>query len=144
MRGYFGIVLDRPCKSANYGTVLRTCYNFGAQFIGLIGHRYQRQCSDTVASYRHIPTYEFTSAEDFLTHRPYGSLLIGVEIDPTARDLAGFIHPERATYVFGPEDGGLSQTIKQRCQFLVQIQTNYCLNLAVTTGIVMYDRMIKL
>lgn len=60
-----------------------------------------------------------------------------------ARNLVGFHHPERACYIFGPEDGTLGKSITDRCKFKVQIPTAYCMNLAATVNVVLYARLAK-
>jgi hypothetical protein len=44
--------------------------------------------------------------------------------------LPAFRHPEKAVYIFGPEDGGLDRAWLTRCHRFVRIPTRHCLNLA--------------
>ena len=60
-----------------------------------------------------------------------------------ARGLVKFQHPERALYIFGPEDGSVSKSILERVPFIVSVPTNRCMNLAATVNVVLYDRMAK-
>ena len=85
---------------------------------------------------RHIPDL----FDDFFVHMPYDCKLIGVEIEKDAHNICAFSHPERAIYLLGAEDNGLSSPILSRCQAVIQIPTIYCLNVAVAGSIVLYDR----
>lgn len=46
-RGYFGIGIYNPKTETNMGTLWRSAYNFGADFIFTIGMRYKKMGSDT-------------------------------------------------------------------------------------------------
>src|SRR3990167_8919787 len=127
-RGYFGIVFYEPKTEENIGTAVRSAHCFGADFIGIIGKRYKKQPSDTMATERHIPTYEYENLEDFLKHIPIDCEVVGVEVD--GKDIIGFKHPERAIYVFGGEDRNLPQEFKNR----LRIETSHCLNMATTAS----------
>ena len=140
-RGYFGIGIENSKTKENLGTLWRSAYNLGADFIFVIGKRYKKQCSDTVKAYRHIPLYQFDSMEHFLKSRPYDCQLIGIEITEEAKDIRNFSHPERAIYVLGPEDGNLS--CLKECQSVIKIPSYRCLNVAVAGSIIMYDRILK-
>ena len=66
---------------------------------------------------------------------------MGVEFVEDALELPVFRHPSNAAYILGPEMGSLSQEILQRCQHVVKIPSNFCLNVATTGAIVLYDRI---
>lgn len=140
-RGYWGVALYQPKNEYNWGTVLRSCYNFGADFVITIGHRYKKQCSYTVAADRHIPVFHYPDIENFLNALPVNCIVVPVETNGST-NLFSFCHPERAVYVFGGEDLTLPESIMKfpRSAF---IQTNRCLNLSVAASIVMYDRLLK-
>jgi tRNA G18 (ribose-2'-O)-methylase SpoU len=61
--------------------------------------------------------------DDLLGHLPYGCPLVGVEIDPRAQEMQEFSHPQRACYLLGAEDHGLSPTVLDRCHMIVRIET---------------------
>jgi tRNA G18 (ribose-2'-O)-methylase SpoU len=144
MRGYFGIGVINLKKELNYGTLFRSAYCFGADFIFLIGKRFTKQCSDTVCSYRHIPLFEYQSCDDFIEHIPYDCQLVGVEICEKSHPILNYVHPERAIYILGPEDGTINNEILDHCKTVIQIPTKYCLNVAVAGSIVLFDRVNKL
>ncbi len=60
-----------------------------------------------------------------------------------ATPLPAFEHPDNAFYMFGPEDGSLSESHLAMCDEVVYIPTLSSLNLAVTANIVLYDRLAK-
>jgi len=73
-----------------------------------------------------------------------GCTPVAVELKSGAELLPDFEHPEKAIYVFGPEDGSLQAPILRHCHRFVIVPTRYCLNLAMAVGTVLYDRMIKM
>jgi tRNA(Leu) C34 or U34 (ribose-2'-O)-methylase TrmL len=46
-------------------------------------------------------------------------------------------------YVFGPEDGTISQAVIDKADAVVYIPTNGCMNLAATVNVLLYDRLAK-
>lgn len=143
-RGYCGIGIERTKTPANVGTLWRSAVCLGADFIFTIGRRYPHQASDTVKSWRHVPSFEYADLDDFANHRPFDVPLVGVELTEGARPLEGFQHPERAIYLLGPEDGSLSARALSMCQEVVQFESAYCLNVASAGTVVLYDRQAKL
>jgi len=143
MRGYYGIGIYNAKTETNMGTLWRSAYNFGADFIYTIGRRYKRQSSDTVKAYRHIPLFNFIDWQDFKNHIPYDCPLVCIEIDNRAKDLKDFIHPERCIYVLGAEDNGIPQKYLKTNQVIQINGSQYCLNVASAGSIIMYDRYVK-
>lgn len=68
---------------------------------------------------------------------------VAVEVRDNSESLHNFIHPDKALYVFGPEDGGLDRVTLQHCHRFVIIPTRHCVNLAAAVYLVLYDRHIK-
>ena len=143
MRGYCGIGIVNGKTVANLGTLWRSAYCLGADFIFTIGARYSKQSSDTVRAYRHIPLWNFIDFEDFNTHRPYGCVLVGIELTDRSKPLGTFCHPERAIYLLGQEDGSLSPQILDKCNHIIQFTSKHCLNVASAGTVVLYDRQMK-
>jgi tRNA G18 (ribose-2'-O)-methylase SpoU len=139
--GYFEIGVFHPRSSDNIGTLWRTAYQLGAAGIFTIGRPYRQQTSDTQHAAYEIPLRSYPTFEDFLTNRPSGAQLIGVEMG--GQPLAAFAHPERAIYLLGSESMGLPESILQHCQAVIELESirypSY--NLAVAGSIVMYHRM---
>ncbi len=68
---------------------------------------------------------------------------VAVELRKNAEMLPHFVHPEKALYVFGPEDGSIDQVLLRHCHRFVVIPTAHCVNLAAAVYIILYDRMVK-
>ena len=142
-KGYFGIGCLNMKTSMNYGSLFRTAQVFGADFIFLIGGRFQKQASDTECSWRHIPTFTYSNFADFNAHRPYACPLVGVELLDTAVALQHFKHPPQACYLLGSEESGLTREAIQHCQHVVRLPGEHSVNVAVAGSIVLYDRIAK-
>lgn len=140
-KGYFGIGVLNMKNSINYGTLFRTAQILDANFVFVIGARFKQQASDTMKSWRHIPTYEYKDFEDFNTHRPYDCELIGIELTDNARLVETFLHPKRAIYLLGAEDSGLSEEVMNKCKHIIKLQGKRSMNVAVAGSIVLYDRI---
>jgi tRNA(Leu) C34 or U34 (ribose-2'-O)-methylase TrmL len=72
-----------------------------------------------------------------------GVVPVAVELRDSAESLIEFTHPERALYVFGPEDGSLGRAVLGLCHRFVVIPTRHCTNLAAAIYTVLYDRHSK-
>ena len=141
MRGYFGIGIYQTKTRVNVGTLLRSAYQLGAEFVFTVGRRYHRQSSDTLKTWRHIPLYHYETADELKI--PYDCLLVGIEMGGDS--LVSAKHPQRAVYILGAEDNGLPKEIISRCHRIISIpsvRTN-SYNVAVAGSIVMYDRIAK-
>jgi tRNA G18 (ribose-2'-O)-methylase SpoU len=140
---YFGIGIYQPKTEENIGTLWRTAYILGAQFIFIIGKKYTRQKTDTTKAWSKIPLFQFENTEAFLNSHPYSCLLVGIEMDKSAENIHKFQHPQRAIYLLGSEDKGLPKQLKQKCHYLVQLPGESSLNVSVAGSIVLYDRISK-
>lgn len=145
MRGYFGIGVEGISKAMNVGSIMRTAHAFGASFIFTIDAQYQRlegEKADTSASLDHLPLHEFADIDDF--RLPKDCELVGIELVEGATELPSFHHPRRCAYVLGPERGSLSPDLTEKCNYVVEIPTKFCVNVAIAAAIVMYDRTLNL
>jgi len=57
--------------------------------------------------------------------------------------LPYFEHPEQALYIFGPEDGTISQAVIDSADDVVYVPTHGCMNLAASVNVLLYDRLSK-
>ena len=142
-RGYFGIGIENMKTGVNIGTLWRSAYSLGASFIFVIGNRYRHQASDTVKAMKHIPLYHYDTFEDFYKAMPKDCRLIGIDNVEGAEDLETYKHPERAVYLLGAEDHGMSKKAMDTCHDLIQFESKHCLNVSVAGSIIMYDRQTK-
>ncbi len=97
--------------------------------------------TDPSRAYRHVPVLE---VDDVFDAMPEDCTAVAVELTDDAVDLTTFVHPERACYVFGPENGSISEEVLVRCNTRVMIPTTLSLNLGMTVNIVLYDRLAKM
>jgi len=138
-----GIGCEYLKTPANLGTLFRTAQIFGVDFIFVIGKRFPQQCSDTAKSWRHMPTFEYVNFDDFNNHRPYNTLLIGIEMTENARSISNFCHPKNCCYLLGAEDHGLSKKAIEKCNEIICLPGEMSLNVAVAGSIVLFDRINK-
>jgi tRNA G18 (ribose-2'-O)-methylase SpoU len=143
MRGYFGIGVYHVKHEVNIGTLWRSAYQLGAAFVFTVGRRYEKQSSDTLKAWRHIPLYHYETVEELVTFHPLDCRIIGVEMG--GYPLPEFCHPERCVYLLGAEDHGLPEGVLAACHHHVAIPSvrfeSY--NVAVAGSLVMYDRLVK-
>lgn len=142
--GYFAIGIYKHKTEHNVGTLWRSAYVLGASYIFTVGKKYKKQTSDVVKAWSRIPLFHYDEFEDLLENIPYDCRLVGVEIDDNATFLHDFEHPKRAIYLLGSEDFGLPQEIRDKCHFLIKLPGNSSLNVGVTGGIVLHDRVSKI
>ena len=137
------IALINPKTVTNVGAVMRAagCYRVDAVIYS--GTRYDRAAkmqTDTKDRRQNIP---LTGVDDLLAHLPANAKLVCVELAEGATPLPEYHHPENAMYVFGPEDGTISQAIIDQADAVVYVPTVGCMNLAATVNVVLYDRLAK-
>ena len=140
---FFGIGIYKPKSSENIGSLWRTAYILGAQYIFLIGKRYTKQKTDVLHTWSRIPLFQYDTFEEFYNAIPYNAQLVGVELDNRAEQLSDFEHPKRGIYLLGAEDGGIPKEHLTKCHYLVKAPGNYSMNVSVTGSIVLYDRITK-
>ena len=140
MRGFACVGLQNPKNPINVGSVLRICGNFDVNLLAISGIRYHKVATDTMKAYRHFPLLQ---VDDLHTVIPFDCIPIAVDILPEAKSIFTFTHPERAFYIFGPEDGTLGKKVLNWCKYKIFIPTKVCMNLAISVGIVLYDRLSK-
>lgn len=143
MKGFFAIGIEQGKTVENFGTLIRSAKILGATFVFTVGRRFKRQPSDTMSAWRTMPIFEFSTIDDLVSHLPYACLLIGVEIDERAKPIEDFTHPERACYILGSEDNGLSKHAIERCHTLIRLPGERSINVAAAGTVVLYDRVAK-
>ncbi len=140
MRGYAAVGLYHPKTPENVGSAIRACCCYDAAMLAVTGKRFQRACTDTFKGWRHMPILEVDNLKSVI---PYDCVPVAVDLIPGARNLMDYTHPERAFYIFGPEDGTLGNPVTDWCRDAIYIPTNRCMNLAATVNVVLYDRAAK-
>ncbi len=145
MRGYFAVGVEGVSKPRNVGAMLRTAHAFGAAFAFVIAPAAdldEIESTDPSDAIGQVPFYLFPNVASLML--PSGCTLVAVEMTEDAIDLPSFRHPRQAAYVLGSERYGLSDALLARAELTVKIPTRFSLNLSLTGGLVMYDRMISL
>lgn len=141
------IGLINPKSPDNVSAVMRAAGNFRVDSIFYTGKRYPRalmrnpdlpDMSRKVS--QSVPLSEVTFMIDDV---PADMSIVCVEFAENAIPLPEYQHPPNAFYIFGPEDGTISQDVIDRADAVVYVPTNGCMNLAATVNVVLYDRLAK-
>tara|TARA_B110000238_G_scaffold194981_1_gene233587 strand:+ start:229 stop:819 length:591 start_codon:yes stop_codon:yes gene_type:complete len=141
--GYVTIGLTNPKSPTNVGAVMRAagCYQVDGVFY--TGERYARAArfnTDTKGVSGSIP---LTGVNSLLESIEDGTKVICVDLIEGAIPLPQFSHPDKAFYIFGPEDGTISQHVIDHADAVVYVPTVGCMNLAASVNVLLYDRLAK-
>jgi tRNA(Leu) C34 or U34 (ribose-2'-O)-methylase TrmL len=142
-RRYSCIGLFNPKSPENVGAVMRAAGCYGVNSVFYTGTRYARAqdfVTDTKKIHQDIPLIGIDDLQKII---PLGCTPVAVELVDNARALPDYTHPDRAIYIFGPEDGSLSKEVLAWCEEVVYIPTHGCMNLAATVNVLLYDRLAK-
>lgn len=137
------IGLTNPKSPSNVGSVMRAVGCYQADGIRYTGVRFEKAAkfsTDTKSMARTIPLARVDSFLDDVTDE---TKIVCVELAEGAIPLPQFEHPTNALYIFGPEDGSISQDVADRADYVVYVPTVGCMNLAATVNVLLYDRMAK-
>jgi tRNA(Leu) C34 or U34 (ribose-2'-O)-methylase TrmL len=160
------VLLINPKTPFNVGTTIRACSIFGVDKLRWTGERVMDRndlksvisCSKVVSAKKYrLPreermkdyvgvswerTHEELAMNEFIRD---GYKPVCVEIVDGSIPLDLFEHPDKALYVFGPEDGDVPKGYRHSCHSFVHIPsaTRTPLNLASAVNIVLYDRFAK-
>lgn len=140
-RGFASVGLLRPKSQDNVGSVLRAAHVYGVSLVAIQGRNAQvHSHMDTPKAWRNTPVLRGDDLRDLI---PYDAVAVAVDLVEDAHSLISYVHPARAFYVFGPEDGTLPPSVLGWCRDRVMIPTRGCMNLAACVNVVLYDRMAK-
>ncbi len=141
--GYITIGLTNPKSPTNVGAVMRAagCYQVDGVFY--TGERYARAAKFNTDTKDVSETIPLTGVNCLLDSIEEGITIICVDLIEGAIPLPEFIHPEKACYIFGPEDGTISQKVIDCADAVVYVPTVGCMNLAATVNVLLYDRLAK-
>lgn len=142
--GFTAVALHRPSRPENIGGVMRAADVYGVELVVLGGGELPPEPlghpTDTTQAWRRILV---VFADRVLDALPDEYVPVAVERVVEATPLPQFEHPERAMYLFGPENGSLDETMLERCAHVVSIPGHECSNLAASVNVVLYDRIAK-
>lgn len=143
--GYFGVGVVKPKHEENVGTLWRSAWQMGADFIFTVSARFKYEASDTTQAHKRLPMYAHEDWASFARSAPRGAVWVAIEMGGVP--LQDFAHPPRAVYVLGSEDNGLNRPIVEACQCHVALPhwmgRSASYNVAMAGTMVMYDRMLK-
>ena len=137
------IGLINPKSPDNVGSVMRAAGCFRVDAVFYTGTRFARAKKFQTDTKNRTQSIPLTGVDNLYTHVPKDIKIICVELVENATPLHTFIHPDRAIYVFGPEDGTIDQETINQADSVIYIPTIGCLNLAATVNVVLYDRLAK-
>lgn len=148
------IGLTNPKSPSNVGAVMRAagCYCVdqvlytGQRYANAAKHNGAKHSTDTKNARDKIPLKPTDNFENVQTLRallPEQTKIICVDLVEGAIPLPYFQHPEKALYVFGPEDGTISQKMVDYADEVVYVPTVGCMNLAASVNVLLYDRLAK-
>lgn len=142
------VILWNPKYAHNVGTILRACSCWGAGCLMLFGNRVELEENPIKRLPREERMKGYADVSIVNYQRPFDLIPdeytpVAVELVPGTETLTQFEHPEKAIYVFGPEDGSLNTVALRLCHRFVAIPSRHCLNLAASVYTVLYDRFAK-
>lgn len=156
------VALMNPKTPYNVGSAIRACSIFGVPTLRWTGSRittaegarmagqvFSRKKArlpreERLKDYTNVSWHQTTDMV-ITEFAAQGFTPVAVEVLDLSESLAEFVHPERALYVFGPEDGTLGRATLSVCHRFVRIPsvTRTPLNLAAAVSVVLYDRHVK-
>jgi tRNA(Leu) C34 or U34 (ribose-2'-O)-methylase TrmL len=147
------VALVNPKFHRNVGNALRACSNFNAGDLRWTPERIPDPADwlpgEKLPREERMKLYQDVSIKTFPRHTLVDDLVssgytpVAVEVRENAEPLPWFEHPDKAVYVFGPEDGSLDRGILTACHRFVVIPSASCLNLAAAVNVILYDRISK-
>lgn len=140
---YVSLGLTNPKSPSNVGSVMRAAGCYQVDAVIYTGERYAKAAkfnTDTKSSSDSIP---LTGVQSLVDEIPSEVKVICVDLVEGATPLPEFNHPEKAHYIFGPEDGTISQEVIDRADAVVYVPTIGCMNLAASVNVLLYDRLAK-
>ena len=141
------IGLINPKSPNNVSSVMRSAGNFGVDNVFYTGKRYPRALMrnpDIPDMSRQVgQTIPLSGVDCLFDTVPENMTVVCVEFAENAISLPEYEHPDNAFYIFGPEDGSLSQDIIDKSDTVVYVPTIGCMNLSATVNVLLYDRLMK-
>lgn len=135
------IILVDPKYPHNVGGAVRAASCFGAEEVIFTGTRVDPDMPRLPREERmkgYVPWRQHDRPLPMAGYTP-----VVIEISPSSEQLPHFIHPFKAVYIFGPEDGSVPWQFRRLAHRFVMIPTRHCTNLAAAVYITLYDRYVK-
>jgi tRNA(Leu) C34 or U34 (ribose-2'-O)-methylase TrmL len=137
------IGLTDPKSPSNVGAIMRAAGCYQVDEVRYTGARYARAAkfhTDTKDASKKIP---LNAVECLASNLTSGQKIVCVDLVEGAVPLPDFQHPENALYIFGPEDGTITQDVINLADAVVYVPTIGCMNLAASVNVLLYDRLAK-
>ncbi len=139
--------LINPKSPDNVGSVMRAAGNYQVNDVFYTGTRYPRAVKLKTGfvdmSRKVSKNIPLSKVNCLIETAPANMKIVCIEFAENAIPLPEYQHPNKAFYIFGPEDGSISQQLVDRAHGVVYIPTIGCMNLAATVNVVLYDRLAK-
>lgn len=146
------VLLHNVRSSHNVGSIFRTSDAAGVSRVYLSGYtptpldRFKRPNKEiaktALGAESFIPWERYASPARLIRRlRSEGWHIVGVEQDARAVDFRTFKAAEKTLYIFGNEVRGVSKSLRDACDTLIEIPMKgkkESLNVAVTAGIVLF------
>jgi tRNA(Leu) C34 or U34 (ribose-2'-O)-methylase TrmL len=143
------VVLERPRNAVDVALVIQTCRAFGVPQLWISGGRVELDPAGPQPAYQEtVRPADYVSV--VLDADPVGvyAARVGVRVVAVERGvvsrpvewLGAFVHPARVVYVFGPEDGDVSEAVVGAAATVVEIPSRRSINLVAAVGIILGDR----
>jgi tRNA(Leu) C34 or U34 (ribose-2'-O)-methylase TrmL len=137
------IGLTNPKSATNVGAIMRAAGCFSVNAVIYTGTRYDRTVKLNTDTKKISSTIPLTAVENLLEYKTDDIKVVCVDLIEGASPLPAFKHPDKALYIFGPEDGTIKQAVIDQADAVVYIPTSGCMNLAASVNVILYDRLAK-
>jgi len=137
------IGLNNPKSPSNVGAIMRAAGCFRVDSVVYTGQRYPRAAKFSTDTKNAVNDIPLTAVSCLLESASEDSAIVCIELVEGATPLHEYQHPDKAFYLFGPEDGTIAQNIIDKADAVVYVPTVGCMNLAATVNVVLYDRLAK-
>lgn len=150
---YTGLGIFNSKFHQNAGILFRSAACLGiTDFHFTIGRRYSEPKTDTIKSWKFVPTFNYRDKRDFLDHLPVATKIVGVELPNSdyhrkkSISLQNYNWPDRCVIMLGAEDSGLNNDFLNSCHDIVYIpsDTKVSMNQSSCGSIVLWSRYLSL
>lgn len=136
------IAIENLGHDFNIGTIVRSANAFLVREVHIVGKkRWNRRGAMVTDRYQHVHHHE--RAEDFIAWaKEQGLPIIGIDNMPGSVKLEKFTFPERCVLVVGQEGTGLSDSMREGCDSLVEISqfgSTRSINVGAAAAIAMHE-----
>lgn len=143
------VALVDPKFPHNAGAAFRACAAWNVPQLWISGSRLRAQISknrlpreERMRIYKDEVTLNWD--DKFFDRFPSDVTPVAVEVMPSAEPLTlDWEHPEKALYVFGPEDGSIPSVVLRHCHRFLILPSDHCLNLSAAVNLVLGHRRLS-